>query len=149
MHYAEHCLALACNDAANDVPFIKTFQGYLQDLHIYLWNSASPTAVLKAASSVLEVNNLKVTVRNQIISQHLFSHNLPLHFLRLSPYVSFVHLEVKDTSWLLQDTAISTLQRNMTAVLAALAKETEKKDPGARGLYTHCAMYRFVVAIHL
>lgn len=56
---------------------------------------------------------------------------------------------MKDTRWLSQDTAISTLQRNLAAVLAALAEEAEKKDPVARGLYTYCATYRFVAAIHL
>lgn len=56
---------------------------------------------------------------------------------------------MKDTRWLSQDTAISTLQRNLAAALAALAEEAENKDPVARGLYKYCATYRFVTAIHL
>ncbi|KAL7383107.1 hypothetical protein ABVT39_004870 [Epinephelus coioides] len=118
VHCAAHRLALACKDAADNVPFMKTFRGHLQDLHIYFRNSANRTAVLKAASSALGVDSLKIT-------------------------------EAKDTRWLSQDTAISTLQRNLAAVLAALAEEAEKKDPVARGLYTYCATYRFVAAVHL
>ena len=53
---------------------------------------------------------------------------------------------MEDTRWLSQD--ISTLQRNLAAVLAGLAEEAEKKDPVARGLYTYCATYRFVAAVH-
>ena len=40
-------------------------------------------------------------------------------------------------------------------MLAALTEEAEKKtlsreeDPVARGLYTYCATYRFVAAVHL
>lgn len=57
---------------------------------------------------------------------------------------------MKDTRWLSQDQAISNLRRNLPAVLAALAKEADtKKDPVARGLYTFCATYRFVAAVHL
>lgn len=56
---------------------------------------------------------------------------------------------MKDTRWLSQDTAISTPLRDLAAVLAALAEEAEKKDPVARDLYTYCATYRFVAAIHL
>jgi len=55
---------------------------------------------------------------------------------------------VKNKRWLSQNTAISTLQRNLAAVLAALAEEAEKKDPIARGLYTYCATYRFLAAVH-
>ena len=58
--------------------------------------------------------------------------------------------EVKDTRWLSQEKAISNLQRNLPAVLATLAEEADlKKDPVARGLYTYCATYRFVAAVHL
>eukprot|EP00064_Thunnus_orientalis_P020740 superscaffoldBa00005875_g20885 len=53
--------------------------------------------------------------------------------------------EVKDITWLFQDTTTSTLQRN----LAALAEEAEQKDPVAMGLHTYCVTYRFVAAIHL
>ncbi|KAK1876665.1 Zinc finger protein 862 [Dissostichus eleginoides] len=43
--------------------------------------------------------------------------------------------EVKDTRWLSQAMAVSNLQRNLTAVLAALAEETEhKKCPTDKGL---------------
>ncbi|KAK5847875.1 hypothetical protein PBY51_016969 [Eleginops maclovinus] len=84
-----------------------------------LVNSANRTSALKAAASVLGVEDLKVT-------------------------------EVKDTRWLSQEKAISNLQRNLPAVLATLAEEAElKKDPVARGLYTYCATYRFVAAVHL
>ncbi|XP_063734282.1 uncharacterized protein LOC134861183 [Eleginops maclovinus] len=101
------------------VPYMKIFRKHLQDLHLYFRNSANRTSALKAAASVLGVEDLKVT-------------------------------EVKDTRWLSQEKAISNLQRNLPAVLATLAEEAElKKDPVARGLYTYCATYRFVAAVHL
>ncbi|KAF3841518.1 hypothetical protein F7725_007380, partial [Dissostichus mawsoni] len=58
--------------------------------------------------------------------------------------------EVKDTRWLSQAMAVSNLQRNLTAVLAALAEETEhKKCPTAKGLYGFLATYRFVASVYL
>lgn len=119
VHCAAHRLALACKDAADGVPYMKIFRKHLQDLHLYFRNSANRTSALQAAASVLGVADLKVT-------------------------------EVKDTRWLSQEKAISNLQRNLPAVLATLAEEADlKKDPVARGLYTYCATYRFVAAIHL
>ena len=57
---------------------------------------------------------------------------------------------MKDTRWLSQHKAIETLQRNLGAVLGALAEEAEvRKCPGAKGLYTFCATYRFVAAVYL
>ena len=45
--------------------------------------------------------------------------------------------EVKDTLWLSQHKAIQMLQRNLAAVLGALAEEAEiRKCPTAKGLYT-------------
>ncbi|XP_062239338.1 zinc finger protein 862-like [Platichthys flesus] len=117
VHCAAHRLALACKDAADGVPYMKTFRKHLQDLYLYFRNSANRTSALKAAASVLQVAALK---------------------------------EVKDTRWLSQEKAISNLQRNLPAVLATLAEEADlKKDPVARGLYTYCATYRFVAAVHL
>ncbi|KAI4814082.1 hypothetical protein KUCAC02_003290 [Chaenocephalus aceratus] len=58
--------------------------------------------------------------------------------------------EVKDTRWFSQAMAVSNLQRNLTAVLAALAEETEhKKCPIAKGLYGFLATYRFVASVYL
>nr|XP_010770547.1 PREDICTED: NT-3 growth factor receptor-like [Notothenia coriiceps] len=58
--------------------------------------------------------------------------------------------EVKDTRWLSQHKAIETLQRNLSAVIGALAGEAEvRRCPGAKGIYTFCAMYRFVAAVYL
>ncbi|KAI4816336.1 hypothetical protein KUCAC02_008663 [Chaenocephalus aceratus] len=58
--------------------------------------------------------------------------------------------EVKDSRWLSQAMAVSNLKRNLTAVLAALAEETEhKKCPTAKGLYGFLATYRFVASVYL
>ncbi|XP_061750016.1 uncharacterized protein LOC133549001 isoform X13 [Nerophis ophidion] len=58
--------------------------------------------------------------------------------------------EVKDTCWLSEHKAIENLQRNLPAVLAALAEEAEmRRCPVAKGLYTFCATYRFVAAVYL
>ncbi|XP_053286269.1 zinc finger protein 862 [Pleuronectes platessa] len=62
VHCAAHRLALACKDAADGVPYMKTFRKHLQDLHLYFRNSANRTSALKAAASVLQVAALKVTV---------------------------------------------------------------------------------------
>ena len=51
---------------------------------------------------------------------------------------------------MLQAMAISNMQRNLSAVLAALAEETElKKCPTAKGLYSFLATYRFVASVYL
>ncbi|CAM4608395.1 unnamed protein product [Leuciscus chuanchicus] len=60
-HCAAHRLALACKDAAEEVPYMKTFRKHLQDMHLYFQNSANRTSALKAAASVLQVADLKVT----------------------------------------------------------------------------------------
>ncbi|KAK7141431.1 hypothetical protein R3I93_010952 [Phoxinus phoxinus] len=116
---AAHRLALACKDSSNDVRYMATFRDHLQELHLYFRNSANRTATLKAASATLGVSDLKIK-------------------------------EVKDTRWLSQHKAIETLQRNLSAVLGALAEEAEvRRCPGAKGLYTFCATYRFVAAVYL
>ncbi|XP_041924813.1 uncharacterized protein LOC121688957 isoform X2 [Alosa sapidissima] len=116
---AAHRLALACKNSSNNVKYMATFRDHLQDLYLYFSNSANRTATLKAASTTLGVSDLKLK-------------------------------EVKDTRWLSQHKAIETLQRNLSAVLGALAVEAEvRKCPGAKGLYTFCAMYRFVAAVYL
>ncbi|KAF7200776.1 zinc finger protein 862-like, partial [Nothobranchius furzeri] len=116
---AAHRLALACKDASSEVPYMGTFRDHLQSLHLYFHNSANRTAVLRAASQVLGLDNL--TVR-----------------------------EVKDTRWLSQHLAVSNLQRNLCAVLGALAEEVDSnKCPLAKGLYSYCCTYRFVAAIYL
>ena len=55
---------------------------------------------------------------------------------------------MKDTRWLSQHKAIETLQRNLSAVLGTEEAEV-RKCPGAKGLYTFCATYRFVAAVYL
>lgn len=60
---AAHRLALACRDASSEVPYMSTFRDHLQQLHQYFQNSANRTAVLKAASQSLGLENLKVKVR--------------------------------------------------------------------------------------
>ena len=65
-------------------------------------------------------------------------------------YLMLFNQEVKDTCWLSQHLAVTTLQRNLPAVLAALAEETEvNKCPVAKGLYDFCCTYRFVAAVDL
>ncbi|CAM4671443.1 unnamed protein product [Leuciscus chuanchicus] len=58
--------------------------------------------------------------------------------------------EVKDTRWLSQDAAIKNLQRNLCAVLAALAEESEvNRCPSAKELHFFLAKYRFVAAVYM
>ncbi|CAL8371343.1 unnamed protein product [Arctogadus glacialis] len=46
--------------------------------------------------------------------------------------------------------ANSNVQRNLSAVLAALAEENElKKCPTAKGLYSFLATYRFLASLYL
>ena len=63
-HCAAHRLALACKDAADKVPYMKTFKEHLQQLHLYFRNSANRSAALSAAAAVLGITDLKVKVRN-------------------------------------------------------------------------------------
>lgn len=57
---------------------------------------------------------------------------------------------MKDTRWLSQHLAIQSLQRNLPAVLSALAEEVRvNKCPTAKGLYAFCSTFRFVAALHL
>lgn len=68
----------------------------------------------------------------------------------LSSHVSKYFWEVKDTRWLSQVMAVSNLQRNLSAALAALAEETElKKCPTAKGMCSFLAIYRFVASVYL
>lgn len=60
---AAHRLALACRDATMGVQYMATFRDHLQQLHLYFHNSANRTAVLSAASDLLGLKDLKVTVR--------------------------------------------------------------------------------------
>ena len=65
-------------------------------------------------------------------------------------YLMLCNQEVKDTRWLSQHLAITTLQRSLPAVLAALAEEIEvNKCPLAKGLYGFCSTYRFVAAVYM
>lgn len=81
MHCAAHCLALACKDAADQVPYMKIFREHLHDLHLYFRNSANRRAVLKAAATVLGVDNLKVTVSELPIQIKLKLITLVLYLL--------------------------------------------------------------------
>ena len=57
---------------------------------------------------------------------------------------------MKDTRWLSQHSAIMSLQRNLGAVLSALAEESAvNRCPLAKGLYSFLATYRFVAAVYL
>lgn len=65
-------------------------------------------------------------------------------------YLMLFNQEANDTHWLSQHLAITTLQKNLPAVLAALAEETEvNKCPMAKGLYGFCCTYRFVAAVYM
>ncbi|XP_034075010.1 E3 SUMO-protein ligase KIAA1586-like [Gymnodraco acuticeps] len=94
--------------------------------------------------------------RNHLQELHLFFRNSANRSATLRSAATTLGLndlkvkEVKDTRWLSQDLAVQNLQRNLPAVLAALAEEAStRKCPVAKGLYTFCATYRFVAALYL
>lgn len=124
-----------------------TFWDHLQQLHLYFHNSANRTAVLKTAAQSLGLLALKVTVRlqkNDFLVTTIMNIRCKSTFFVFSLYLNILQ-GVKDTHWLSQHLAISTLQRNLPAVLAALAEETEaNKCPIAKGLYGFCCTYHFV-----
>ncbi|XP_030293896.1 zinc finger protein 862-like isoform X2 [Sparus aurata] len=98
---------------------MKIFREHLHDLHLFFRNSANRTAVLKAAATVLEVDNIKVT---EVKDTRWLSQDQAISNLRRNlPAVLAALAEEADT----------------------------KKDPVARGLYTFCATYRFVAAVYL
>ncbi|XP_069378935.1 zinc finger protein 862-like [Paralichthys olivaceus] len=117
VHCAAHRLALACKDAAEEVPYMDTFRKHLQDLHLYFRNTANRTSALKRAASVLNVADLKVTEVKDTrwLSQEKAISNLQ----RNLPAILATLAEEADI----------------------------KKDPVARGLYTYCATFRFVAAV--
>ncbi|KAF3855721.1 hypothetical protein F7725_016444 [Dissostichus mawsoni] len=94
--------------------------------------------------------------RNHLQELHLFFRNSVNRSATLRSAATTLGLndlkvkEVKDTRWLSQDLALQNLQRNLPAVLAALAKEAStRKCLVAKGLYTFCATYCFVAALYL
>ncbi|XP_034085003.1 uncharacterized protein LOC117554649 isoform X2 [Gymnodraco acuticeps] len=94
--------------------------------------------------------------RNHLQELHLFFRNSANRSATLRSAATTLGMndlkvkEVKDTRWLSQDLAVQNLQRNLPAVLAALAEEAStRKCSVAKGLYTFCATYRFVAALYL
>ncbi|XP_071060695.1 uncharacterized protein [Pseudochaenichthys georgianus] len=91
--------------------------------------------------------------RNHLQELHLFFRNRSATLRSAATTLGLNDLkvkEVKDTRWLSQDLAVQNLQRNLPAVLAALAEEVSTREcPVAKGLYTFCATYRFVAALYL
>ncbi|KAK1903321.1 Zinc finger protein 862 [Dissostichus eleginoides] len=94
--------------------------------------------------------------RNHLQELHLFFRNSANRSATLRSAATTLGLndlkvkEVKDTRWLSQHLAVQNLQRNLPAMLAALAEEAStRKCPVAKGLYTFCATYRFVAALYL
>lgn len=60
-HCIAHRLALACGQAANEIPYLKRFKDILDQLYRYYENSAVRTAGLRAIQEVLNDPNLKLT----------------------------------------------------------------------------------------
>ncbi|KAK0134769.1 Zinc finger protein 862 [Merluccius polli] len=96
------------------------------------------------------------TFRDHLQDLYLFFHNSANRTATLKAASTTLGLtdlkvkEVKDTRWLSQHKAIVMLQKNLAAVLGALAEEAEiRKCPTAKGLYTFCATYRFVASVYL
>lgn len=148
---AAHRLALACRDALSNVAYMSTFREHLQQLHLYFHNSANRTAVLKSAAQSLGLDALKVMVRSTKKCILFRDENMAVvEDMHGVFYFMLYKQEVKDTRWLSQHLAITTLQRNLPAVLAALAEETEvNKCPLAKGLYGFFCVYRFVAAVYM
>lgn len=111
---------LVCKDSSKDVRYMATFRDHLQDHHLYFRNSANRTATLKATDTTVVIVCLFIT-------NYVFNCNI-------------------SRKWRTHE----TLQRNLSAVLGALAEEAEvRRCPRAKGLYTFCATYRFVAAVYL
>ncbi len=60
-HCIAHRLALACGQAANEIPYLKRFKDILDQLCRYYENSAVRTAGLRAIQEVLNNPHLKLT----------------------------------------------------------------------------------------
>ncbi|KAK0137821.1 Zinc finger protein 862 [Merluccius polli] len=118
-HCAAHRLALACKDAADKVPYMKTFKEHLQQLHLYFRNSANRSAALSAAAAVLGITDLKVkeVKDTRWLSQHLAIQNLQKN---ISAVLNVLAEEVE-----------------------------VRKCAAAKGLYSFLATYRFIAALHL
>ena len=60
-HCIAHRVALACGQAANEIPYLKRFKDILDQLYRYYENSAVHTAGLRAIQTVLNDPHLKLT----------------------------------------------------------------------------------------
>ncbi|KAI9546634.1 hypothetical protein NQZ68_024532 [Dissostichus eleginoides] len=108
-----------------------------------------PTVIMEHEAVIGGFKCLYWLVKNEIAHHTNYPKLLSLAQLLGCDYFEKLK-EVKDTRWLSQDLAVQNLQRNLPAVLAALAKEAStRRCLVAKGLYTFCATYRFVAALYL
>ena len=60
-HCIAHHLALACAQAANDIPYLKRFKSIMDQLYRFYQNSAVWVAGMSAVQELLDVPHLKLT----------------------------------------------------------------------------------------
>ena len=119
---------LVCKDSSKDVRYMATFRDHLQDHHLYFRNSANRTATLKATDTTVVIVCLFITnyVFNCNISRKWRTHAGSLSKRPSRPY---------------RGTWVQSLE--------PWQRRQKWGDPGAKGLYTFCATYRFVAAVYL
>ena len=89
-HCIAHRLALACGQAANEIPYLKRFKDILDQLYRYYENSAVRTAGLRAIQKVLNDPHLKLTQAKDV---RWLSHEKTVSNLRRCFFFFFTSLE--------------------------------------------------------
>ena len=118
-HCIAHRLALACGQAANEIPYLKRFKDILDQLYRYYQNSAVRMSGLKAIQEILNDPQLKLTQAKDV---RWLSHEKAVdHLRRCLPSV------------------ISSLER----------EAEERNCAQAVGLVSFIKKYKFVEALYM
>ena len=119
-HCIAHRLALACGQAANEIPYLKRFKDDILDqLYHYYENSAVRTAGLRAIQKVLNDPHLKLT-------------------------------QAKDVRWLSHEKTVNNLRRCYSSVITSLEREAEERNRTQdAGLVVFAKKYNFVAALYI
>ena len=118
-HCIAHRLALACGQAANEIPYLKRFKSILDQLYRFYSNSAVRTAGLRYIQEVLDDPLLKLTQAKDV---RWLSHDKAVNHLR---------------------------QCFKSVLQSLEKEATERNNAEAAGLLTFIRSYRFVAALYM
>ncbi|KAK0135006.1 Zinc finger protein 862 [Merluccius polli] len=134
-HCAAHRRALAGKDAADKVPYMKTFKEHLQQLHLYFRNSANRSAALSAAAAVLGITDLKVkeVKDTRWLSQHLAIQNLQKNISAVLNADVLPHLSRLSKIFQKEDLNFLAIKEQVPVTLAIIGHIKDAGDQQAPG----------------